>query len=170
MHYGSSPDQRPLLRIFRRNGWEWVDQNVVIEGYPSASATNANGVYFAGQFYHNNQVYHLVRWDGSQFEFIDTPGAVIDTVAAEGTDLYVGGMFDRLPGCICYNVGYWNGNTWQPVGSGTNGRIRTMSLAGDRLYLTGWFSQTGNQAAVEFGLWFKNDVDIPRSYLPSVSR
>ncbi len=165
---GISLDNRPLLRIFRRDGNQWIDQNIVLEGYLNDSAANLNGLYIAGRFYHNNKLYHLVNWDGSQLHFIDTQAVHITAVAAEGHSVYVGGLFDQLPGCVCYNLGYWNGIKWQPVDGGTNGMVLSLSLAANRLYLHGWFSQTGNVAAVGFGAWVRN---YPyKNHLPFVNK
>lgn len=169
-NYGLSINNRPLLRIFRRDGTTWIDQNVVLEGYLSDSAANLNGLYITGEFYHNNQVYRLVHWDGTQLRFINTLGAVVDGVAAEGNNLYVGGLFNRLPGCVCYNLGYWNGILWQPVNGGTNGRIKSMVLTGEQLYLTGWFSQTGTVAAVGIGLRVGQHGYNNSTYLAFVSK
>ena len=134
----------------------------------SDSSANANGLYIAGQFYHNDQVYHLVKWDGTQLQFIDTQTVLITSVAAEGNNVYVGGLFNQLPGCVCYNLGYWNGSAWQPVDGGTNGLIESLSLSGRRLYMHGWFSQTGDVAAVGFGGWVRN---YPyKNHLPFVNK
>lgn len=165
---GRSLDNRPLLRIFRRDGNQWINQNIVLEGYLSDSSANANGLYIAGQFYHNDQVYHLVKWDGSQLQFIETQTVLITSVAAEGNNVYVGGLFNQLPGCVCYNLGYWNGSAWQSVDGGTNGLIESLSLSGRRLYMHGWFSQTGDIAAVGFGGWVRN---YPyKNHLPFVNK
>ena len=165
---GRSLDNRPLLRIFRRDGNQWINQNIVLEGYLSDSSANANGLYIAGQFYHNDQVYHLVKWDGTQLQFIDTQTVLITSVAAEGNNVYVGGLFNQLPGCVCYNLGYWNGSAWQPVDGGTNGLIESLSLSGRRLYMHGWFSQTGDVAAVGCGGWFRNYTY--KNHLPFVNK
>lgn len=150
--------------IYRWNGTAWVEPTAPVAGFAVDLAANADGLYLAGQFEHAGEDYQLINWDGNQFNFISSSNKVIDQVAATADGVYVGGWFSQLGDCACYNLGYWNGSTWQAVGGGTNGRVADLALSNQQLFVHGSFSQTGNATALGLAIW--NPTSTYTVYLP----
>lgn len=46
------------------------------------------------------------------------PDAPVEAAVARGNDLYVAGLFDRIPGANAGGIARWNGVTWSAVGNG----------------------------------------------------
>jgi hypothetical protein len=79
------------------------------------------------------------------------PGQV-HALAVRGTDVYVGGVFNRAGEVAALNVAHWNGATWAPLSDGLGGPgavVRALALGDDgTLYAGGFFAAAGNARSI----------------------
>jgi len=67
----------------------------------------------------------------------------VRTLAAAGSDLYVGGVFSRAGGAPAARVARFDGASWRPLGGGVSGIVRAITIDGSRVYVGGDFSFVG---------------------------
>ena len=67
--------------------------------------------------------------------------------------LVVGGGFTTIDGSAAHNIAAWNGATWEPLGSGTDGTVHALAEFGGDLYAGGDFSAAGGQPASRIARW-----------------
>jgi trimeric autotransporter adhesin len=100
-------------------------------------------------------------WDG-RFDY--PPGAVglaVDTLAVNGTDLYVGGFFTTTGSLSVNNVARWNpGNGWSALGNGVDGIIFALAVSGSTVYAGGSFTQVCGNSACKIGNTTANHVAV----------
>jgi len=74
-----------------------------------------------------------------------------------GPDLYAGGVFTAAGGVSASNIAQWNGSTWSPLGSGTNGQVNALTVfddgGGPALYVGGGFFMVGGVSANIIAKW-----------------
>src|SRR5690349_15521259 len=110
---------------------------------------------------------------------MDVQFAEIRSIAAAGTNLYVGGSFSggitNGTGFLANGVARWNGINWSSLGSGiryfgTNGLVRAIAVAGDgTVYAGGIFTQAGGQMATNIARYFTNWQTVGTSPNSSVN-
>ncbi|HYF36256.1 MAG TPA: choice-of-anchor D domain-containing protein [Prosthecobacter sp.] len=106
----------------------------------------SNGVLYAGGIFTNAggvTAKCVAKWDGAQWSALGTglthiqsfSVAGVNTMAMNGSDLYVGGYFTHAGGLSAANIAQWNGETWSAVGSGySGGFIYSLSQSGGQVY------------------------------------
>ena len=71
--------------------------------------------------------------------------------------LFVGGTFTIIGGYTsanaATNIARWNGTRWFPLGSGINGQVRALTMAGNYLYAGGRFTLAGGVTATNIARW-----------------
>jgi hypothetical protein len=65
----------------------------------------------------------------------------------------VGGRFTVAGGVPANRVAAWNGSAWQPLGSGMDGGVTTLTLSGNFLYAGGYFNSAGGASADKLAKW-----------------
>lgn len=123
-------------------------------------------LYAAGRFTSMGgvPVNNVAKWDGTNWS--DVGGGVVSSAGAAlvnsllfvGTNLYIGGYFDRsfltfnpMPG-----VAVWNGSQWGAVGPTQVSQapaVDALLFDGTNLYAGGLFTQIGGVDAVNLGVW-----------------
>ncbi|GAA4368916.1 hypothetical protein GCM10023185_42090 [Hymenobacter saemangeumensis] len=93
------------------------------------------------------------NWD-DRFGFPGTnaDGQVLAMVVS-GTDVYIGGIFNRVSDVLVNKVAKWNGRSWSALGEGVNGTVRALALSGGDLYVGGNFSTAGGSPASNIAKW-----------------
>ena len=86
-------------------------------------------------------VYALCRYDDCSWNWPPPPQA-----------LYAGGDFTGLVPAVKY-IGRWDGTSWQPVSTGTNGYVYTLCVYNDQLYAGGAFTAAGGWTANRIATW-----------------
>ena len=81
------------------------------------------------------------------------------SLAVDGTDLYVGGIFTKAGGVSANCIAKWDGNTWSALGSGLGGAypeypcVYALALVGTNLYAGGRFTTAGGLPANFIAKW-----------------
>jgi hypothetical protein len=123
-----------------------------------AIATIGADVYVGGNF-HNAagipEADYVARWDGSSWSALGSDGGgngaiqnVVYTLAAQGTDLYVGGIFTAAAGIAAADgVARWDTLTssWSALGGGIDagGYVYSIAVDGMDVYVGGFFNNAG---------------------------
>ena len=80
-------------------------------------------------------------------------------LAVIGSDLYVGGNFTTAGGNTVNHIAKWNGSSWSPLVSGSNGvngingTVTALTVIGTDLYAGGWFTNAGGIPAENIAKW-----------------
>lgn len=76
---------------------------------------------------------------------------------ATGRRLIAGGFFTEAGGVAVNRIAAWNGETWQPLGSGTNEAVLALTTfndgAGEALFAAGEFTSAGGASARGIARW-----------------
>ena len=67
--------------------------------------------------------------------------------------LVVGGSFNVAGTSLASNIASWNGSTWQPLGDGTNGTVRALTVWNGELIAGGDFASAGGVSAQGIARW-----------------
>jgi hypothetical protein len=114
-----------------------------------AVAMGASQVYFGGDFVvaGGQSAFRVAAWNvpGSTWEpLYNGPGGNgldgnIYAIAVNGTDIYVGGDFNRAGPIEARSLARWDTltHTWHPVGGGVIGVVRALLFVGDNLFVGG---------------------------------
>jgi hypothetical protein len=112
---------------------------------------------------------YVAKWDGAAWSSLGagagsttgTSAYVVETMAVydhgTGPGLYVGGALNRAGGAPANYVARWDGISWSPLGSGTNGYVFSLAAydagEGAQLYASGVFSTAGGIPATNIARW-----------------
>jgi hypothetical protein len=77
---------------------------------------------FFGHSFPAFALYDSVEWVPLRSLSLQPEGATINAVVTNGGYIYVGGNFTNIGGVSAKCVARWNGLTWEPLGSGLEGR------------------------------------------------
>ena len=107
--------------------------------YIGGSDVNENGTPYSG----------IVAYDGINFSGLGNNttclhsfpnndlSAVVFCATNYNNDLYVGGSFSYADTIVVNNIARWDGSKWHPLGQGTTGSVRILSVIDDTLYVGG---------------------------------
>lgn len=76
-----------------------------------------------------------------------------DGAGPEPERLIAGGSFIRAGGKTVNNLAAWDGNAWEPLGTGTNGAVWSLRVFEGRLIAGGVFTSAGGVMAVRIAAW-----------------
>jgi hypothetical protein len=76
-------------------------------------------------------------------------------IAVSGTDVYVGGDFDRAGNVAASNIARWDtaAHKWFALGSGVTSRVLAIAARGDDVYVGGNFTAAGGKSAHNIAHW-----------------
>ncbi len=79
---------------------------------------------------------------------------MVRTIAANGSQLYAGGIFTKSGAAFMNRLARWNGTAWEAMGAGANGTVERLAFApnGD-LYACGAFTSIGGVSANRIAKW-----------------
>lgn len=80
------------------------------------------------------------------------------TIAANGSEVYVGGIFTSAGGVPANSIAKWDGHNWYALGSGLSGgqpysRVNAIAVSGTSLYVGGSFNNAGAISANNIAKW-----------------
>jgi trimeric autotransporter adhesin len=126
-------------------------------------AVSENGVYATGSFTNagNIPANRIAYWNGQYWSSLGSGltlalGASIGyvtSIALSGTNVYVGGRFDRAGGLPATNIARWNGLQWSALGVGLNNTVNDVLVVGSDLYAGGSFTAAGAMQAYGVARW-----------------
>jgi trimeric autotransporter adhesin len=123
-----------------------------------ALVRSGNCLYAGGEFTQAGRVAStrgIAKWDGNSWSSL---GHGIDGIpyvfalAASGSDIYVGGIFNNLGGVLATNVAKWDGTSWSALGAGFTGIVWALAVSGNDLY-AGVVTATSGIASGRVAKW-----------------
>ncbi|MDB6027343.1 MAG: hypothetical protein JWM68_3566, partial [Verrucomicrobiales bacterium] len=158
--------------IAKWNGTTWEALDSGVDGPVYAIAINGASVYVGGAFRNAGgvDVTNIAIWNGQDWATVGTGldnengDAAVLSLAAAGSVVYAGGVFDSAGAVGTTNIAKWNGSAWSALGKGlhyasTNldqfaeASVSALALSGSILYVGGVFTQAGNAAATNVAKW-----------------
>jgi hypothetical protein len=152
--------------VARWNGSTWQPVGAGFDNEVWALCEHQGQLYAAGAFVQSGTttVNGVARWNGStwlplgiglqwQLGMYYCGRALL----SDGTDLYIGGDFDRAGGVPASYIARWNGATWSGVGGGINNfgwaSVWRLVQHQGRIYASGSFGQAGSVLADNVAAW-----------------
>jgi trimeric autotransporter adhesin len=99
---------------------------------------------------------NIMRFDGTYGQIMNTGlNSNVLTMAALGTNLYVGGFFTVADFAPASHIAMWDGANWHAVGGGVvgNGFVSALTTNGNDLYAAGSFTNMGGVSANHIAKW-----------------
>jgi hypothetical protein len=149
---GPDPWERNLAR-FVNNEWYSIARG--IDGRIFALASYRGSLIAAGDFMHVDFVtraHHIASFMGEwypigfgfgELDSLDT--SQVRSLIVRGDDLIAGGTFALADLVTAGCVARWSGDSWLPLGQGTDGPVNALVADGDVLYAGGEFHCAGGQ-------------------------
>jgi hypothetical protein len=119
---------------------------------------------------------NLAAWDGQGWSALDhgpthpvSALAIFDDRSGSGPMLYAGGSFRSIGGVAAERIARWDGRSWSPLGSGTNGTVSELivfddgSASGPGLYVLGNFITAGGVSTGTIARWDEQGWSAPFS-------
>jgi len=139
-----------------------------------------NGDAYVGGAFTDTAYPYLCKWDGTSFSVVGTNTDINGTIQMIAFDeigwLYAGGDFTNAGGNA--NADYiarWNGNQWEPLGTGTNDTVYGVLINYGKVYTVGSFTKAGGLTLTDRvavwsnGAWQPLDIDLPgTAYVNSI--
>ncbi len=131
---------------FATNGPDSVVRALAVSGsnvYVGGYFTNAGGLTANG----------IARWDGNSWSALGTgltwgsSRGTVNAIAVRGTNVYVGGHFDRAGGIQVANFAIWDGVQWHAMDYGFNDEVYAIAIEPNspRFFVGGAFTKAGNE-------------------------
>jgi hypothetical protein len=151
--------------IARWDGATWAALGSGVSGGVRALVSHDDGrgsALFAGGAFPTAggvTVNHIARWDGTSWSSLGSGignGGVRALAVFDdggGPALYAGGNFASVGGVAASNVARWDGSSWTPLASGTDGYVTTLAVHGSALYAGGVFAVAGGVPASRVARW-----------------
>ena len=102
----------------------------------------------------------LARWDGNTWSSLGLTNGTVVTLAVDGGDLYVGGLFKNPAGVAVTNIGRWDGSAWHKLGPGLGGytnvlqdAVRALVVTNGVVYAGGNFTNSGSLVISNLARW-----------------
>jgi|GEM_PF-6155413 len=98
-----------------------------------------------GDYVYYNEFGALVRWDNrtKSNKILGLAGSgVVYTIVKHKNYIYIGGSFEHFAGTDANFIARWDGNKWEKVASGINGKVLTICFDNnDNLWIGGIFKK-----------------------------
>jgi hypothetical protein len=133
--------------------WHTLGSSSVNGQLVTALAVSGTDLYVGGNFTTAGgaSANKIARWDGSAWYALGTSTAnglgsnsYVYALAAVGSDVYVGGVFDSAAGVAAQNIAHWDGTAWHALGTGSGLNLTSSVLAiafdGTTLYAGGFIN------------------------------
>ncbi len=164
----------PASLVARWDGTQW---SAFGQGLDAGSCrdllwTSTNKLIASGTFLQADGLpaWGIARWDGSvwtkmgnrslgggfsgHFGSGNTPTFVLCLAEMPNGDIIAGGNFTHADNLSSPGIARWNGLSWSPLGSGTTGTVRAMTVLPDgRLLVAGLFGSAGGVPCNGLAIW-----------------
>jgi hypothetical protein len=144
----------PLTQgVLRWTGSTWVPLGAGLSGTVMTLIVRANGRLLAGMGGGSPAV-GFYEWDGASWSLVAPLATGLAVVELPNGELVVGGSFTALGGVPFNYVARWNGSSWLPLGGGTNGAVRALTVLPNGDVLAGGdFTTAGGVPAARLARW-----------------
>jgi len=155
----------PIAGMARWDGAKWQTLGT---GFPGGAAVWSLAVS-GDRLYAGGVLNSIYVWNGSAWStlpgfFTRTRGAPrIYSIVPDGSDLWVGGSFERIDDLTVNNIARWDGTRWHALGSGIGGTsvlVYDLDVSADKVYVAGPFTTAGGKGSRYFAIWHKPDSPI----------
>jgi hypothetical protein len=162
----------PANRVAKWDGRRWSALREGISGCRDSACSPAvyalamagNELYAGGRFSRagTSAANGIARWNGNVWAPLGDGmrtgiyDGVVRALAASGRYVYAGGTFNTAGSTHANNIARWDGNGWQPLGSGVGGgleQVLAVSVRGNELYAGGNFTKAGNVTVSNAAVW-----------------
>jgi hypothetical protein len=175
----------PASRIAKWTGTNWVALGLglsapTVQGIRTMAVYDDGGgpaLYVGGNFQGagGQPANNVARWKDNAWSALGNGVnerlvnmTTFDDGSGAGEKLYCGGWFTAAGGSPVSYVATWNGQSWAPLGAGTNTVVRafapwTPQATARRLFVGGGFTQAAGQTALHIAAWegCPDPVDVP---------
>lgn len=176
-----------VIHTYNTARWDGTNWWALGQGMDNAiltMATQGSNVYAGGWYSRAGGVFagNIGAWDGNRWSSVGDMNfgfAEIRAIAANGTNVYVGGTFSggftNGLGFSAFGIARWNGFSWTNLGAGlrfngTNGLVRAIAAAPDgTVYAGGIFTQAGGAGATNIAKYFTNWQTVGTAPTPGVN-
>lgn len=151
------------------NGWHPLG-NGIVQNYhersliPVASLAidSSNNLYVGGDFDSAGMIAarNIARWNGSEWSALGSgisyrsAGSVTAISFDRHGTLFAAGLFDSAGTVAAANTARWDGDSWKPLGNGTNGRVVALSIDScGNLFAAGIFTMAGEIYSDNIACW-----------------
>ncbi|MFN8469804.1 MAG: PxKF domain-containing protein [Caldilineaceae bacterium] len=133
-----------------------------MNGVVTSLALDGNGNLYAGGHFGaagGVAANFIAKWNGGTWSSLGTGAAngmngAVMALAVDGKgNLYAGGNFTKAGGVTVNHVAKWDGSTWSPLGSGTDGNVSALAFGGGDLYVGGTFFNAGGKTSYYIARW-----------------
>lgn len=155
-------DTAVAIRIAKWDGDRWYPLAGGIGFSLKVIAAYGNNVYAGGDFdevdgkeQNNFAWWNDQSWSGLG-EIADqsiSGWGEVNTMAIDGTDIYVGGAFIMAGGDTMNNVAKWDGQNWSSMGEGFNAKVTAIVVDSGRVYAGGSFTMAGDLQVNHIAKW-----------------
>ena len=136
--------------IGRWDGTNWNAVGAGLSDSPLALIEYGGEIVAGGYFILGGDTVQVAAWNGNNWHAVgQTMGTgssnigYVTGLAVFNGVLVAAGNFTLAGG---FNLAWLDGNTWKPLGGGTDGSVEALAVAGGRLYVGGPFSYVGSGA------------------------
>lgn len=156
--------------VAKWDGTNWSTLGSGVAGQVLALAISGTNLYVGGLFHAAGGVgaTNVAKWNGTGWEalgggvdqsFFSTP--LVFALYVSGTNLFVGGQFERAGELTAINVARWDGSAWHAMDTGAFlpdepepwGNVQAITGDGTNVYVGGVFLQAGSIAATNLACW-----------------
>ena len=175
-------ESQELNYVAGRINGQWSNLNYGLDDNINSIYLGARGeVYIGGEFLTANNnaaaidplltVNNFASWDGTQWDALGNTllaggsSIIAAIVVASNGYIYVGGSFTSIGGVAANNIAYWDGSSWNALGSGLNATCLSLVLHpnGD-IYAGGSFITAGGNTANRIARWDGSSWHHPGTY------
>ena len=105
------------------------------------------------------QSHYIAMYDGFGWHSMGTTSGFIYCMKMYNGYLYAGTDSLLNNGSVINYIGRWDGNQWNPLGSGVNNGVNAMEEFHDTLFVTGGFNTAGGDSAYGLARWYMPDTN-----------
>jgi len=147
------------------NGTSWAALGSGVDATVSALASVPGGGLIAGgsfQMAGGLAASCVASWDGATWSPLGTGVAsappqtshISALARTAGGDFIAGGQFSQAGGIAAANIARWNGSTWSPLGTGTNGVVTALAaMPNGSIAAGGSFTLAGGVSCSNIARW-----------------
>lgn len=144
------------------NGSAWGALGTGLDFTAQAVAVAPNGDVYVGGLFLNaggTAANYIAKWNGSAWSAVGSStalNAAVQTIAIDGTKVYVGGDFTNANGIANADyIAVWDTatSTWSALGTGMNGTVISLAVVEGYLYAVGSFTTSGGVTTNGFARW-----------------